>query len=216
MAVRRLRSRPARIASRSQPENCRPGPRPDHRQLSGGQAGLGGHSRSCGGRRSSTRAGCRSRPCGCVARHAGHGLHPGVGGGDVLHDVPAVSPVGQQGAHPGVRHHALHAARRGRPDEGLQATASHHEPHHAARRRPLLLGGSRVPRAPAPMRRWSRSSRTTYFEDLTAWSRSGQVLDGFAAGKPPRPGSQTGRRPRHALRVGRRRSKNLPRPASSQ
>ena len=60
-------------------------------------------------------AGCSQPAIEYVGRHAGHGLHPRAGSGDLLHDVPAFAG-GQGRPHPGVRHHALHAARRGRPE----------------------------------------------------------------------------------------------------
>ena len=46
-----------------------------------------------------------------VADMLGHGAHPRARGRDLLHHVPARAG-GQEGARPGLRHHALHAARR--------------------------------------------------------------------------------------------------------
>ncbi|KAK0329387.1 hypothetical protein LTR94_037043, partial [Friedmanniomyces endolithicus] len=63
------------------------------------------------------RLGVRAVAARC-RRAAGHGLYPGAGGRDLLHHVPA--DAGRHGrADPGVRHHAVHAARLQRSDARL-------------------------------------------------------------------------------------------------
>ena len=77
-------------------------------------------------------------------RHAGHGLHPRLRDRHLLHDVPAL-PGGEEGARVGVRHDALHAARRRGAGRGVQAAhPSRAAPPLGGRR--FLLGGGRVPR----------------------------------------------------------------------
>ena len=63
-----------------------------------------------------------------VAQHAGYGLYPRLRGRHLLHDVPTVAGR-QQGPYPGVRHDALHAARRRGSEDGLPRKISP-DPHH--------------------------------------------------------------------------------------
>ena len=94
----------------------------DNCALSAGQAGLGRDpaalARAGAERQLGVEAGARIH-----RRHAGHVLHPRAGSGDLLHHVPAAAG-GQDRPYPGLRHHALHAARRRGPEEGLPEHAS--------------------------------------------------------------------------------------------
>src|SRR3984893_9472653 len=74
---------------------------------------------------------------------AGHALHPRAGDRDLLHDVPAAAGR-QEGACPGLRHHAVPAARRRRHHRGVP------EPDPSGslsslQGRQFQLGRSRVP-----------------------------------------------------------------------
>ena len=112
-------------------------------------------------------------------RHAAHALHPRARGRDLLHAVPA-----EAGRHArpcaGVRHDALHAARRRGADGRLprqRSTTTSSTPTTTARcrgRRSNALGAC----VNAPM---VMIFKDTY-EDLTP-ERLGEIIDAFAAGK---------------------------------
>ena len=102
--------------------------------------------------------------------------------------VPAAAGR-QEGPRPGLRHHAVPAARRGRLIEVCQHRI-HHDPFHLSTdgnfswEEVECLGAC----VNAPMVLiW----KDTY-EDLTKES-FGKVLDGFASGNPPKPGPQVDR-----------------------
>ena len=126
------------------------------------------------------------------------------GSGDLLHHVPAAAG-GQDRPYPGLRHHALHAARRGGPEEGLPERI-HHDPHHLSAdgnfswEEVECLGAC----VNAPM---VQIFKDTY-EDLTPESLE-QLIDDLAAGRKVKVGPQIDRHhaapeggPDHADRAG--------------
>src|SRR5260370_28782340 len=74
---------------------------------------------------------------------AGHALHPRAGDRDLLHDVP-VAAGRQEGARPGLRHHAVPAARRRRHHRGVPE-AHPSRSLSSLQGRQFQLGRSRVP-----------------------------------------------------------------------
>ena len=120
-------------------------------------------------------------------RHARHALYPRAGSRDLLHPVPA-----EAGRHPrpypGLRHDALHAARRRRADRASASRRSIHEPFHPNESGTLsweeveCLGAC----VNAPM---VMIFKDTY-EDLTP-EQLDEIIDRFDAGKgdsvPPGP-----------------------------
>src|SRR6266446_782358 len=91
------------------------------REISGRPSGVRGDSDSVAGPGTARRLGFGSGdPRG--RRSTRHALHPRTGDRDLLHDVPAAAGR-QEGARPGLRHHAMPAARRRRYHRGVP------EPH---------------------------------------------------------------------------------------
>ena len=80
------------------------------REISGRPPAIGDHSAAVAraGAERRLAAGGGDPPC---RRDARHGAYPRAGGRDLLHDVPA-GAVREEGPRPGLRHHAVHAARR--------------------------------------------------------------------------------------------------------
>ncbi len=110
-------------------------------QIPRGPSGLGGDLAAVAGPgagRLGDRAGDPRR-----RRAARHGPYPRARDRHLLHHVQPRAGR-RQGAHPGVRHDALLAARRQRSQGGLPPPHRRRAP--PVRRRRLLLGGGRVPR----------------------------------------------------------------------
>ena len=122
-------------------------------------------------------------------RHARHGLHPRLRGRDLLHDVPARRRSGKK-AHVQVCGTTPCMLRGAEALVEVCKRRIHHDPHHLSAdgnfswEEVECLGAC----ANAPM---VQIFKDTY-EDLTP-ELFEKVLDGFAAGKPPKPGSQIGR-----------------------
>ena len=123
-----------------------------------------------------------------VAEMLGMAQHPRARDRHLLHHVP--SRAGRrQGAHPGLRHDALLAARRRRAQGRLPPP--HRRTSTTCRPTARSRGRRSSASAPASTRRWSRSDADTY-EDLTAASFE-KLLDDIAAGRPVKPGPQIDR-----------------------
>ena len=124
MANRRLAASP-NSSRRNSPSRRRisPGRNKQIAKYPEGRQGVGGDpaavARAGAGRRlAAAEAAIRAR-----RRHARHGAYPRARGRDLLHHVPARAGR-QEGARAGLRHDAVHAARRRRAVQGLPPIAS--------------------------------------------------------------------------------------------
>ena len=156
-------------------------------KISAGPAGLGGDRDHVAGAGTERRLGFGSSD----PRHrrsARHALHPRARGRDLLHHVPAAAG-GQEGAHSGLRHHAVPAARRRRTDRDVPAP---HPPRSVpvVEGRRFQLGRGRMPRRlrqradGADLERYLRGSHQGKFWQAAGWFCVGYATEARTTERP--------------------------------
>ena len=178
-----------------------------HRPLSAGAAAERDHPaarpRPAPDRRGDGDAGLAADPGDRVRRRrARHALYPRLRGRDLLHDVQP--RAGRPLPRPGLRHHAVHAARLGRCARRLLRQGAEEGPHH--RGRPVHLDRGRMPRrlrqrADGPdQRRQLRGPDLREHDRDPRGARQGRDAEARPAGRSP--DQLPRRRPDHAARDG--------------
>ena len=157
------------------------------RKISAGPAGLGGDSDPVAGAGTARRLGFGSGDPR-RRRSARYALHPRAGNRDLLHHVPAAAGR-QESPRPGLRHHAVQAARRRRPDRGVPAPYPSRSVSSVGRRR-FQLGRGRVPRRlrqradGADLERYLRRPDQGEFRQGAGWLCGRQSAEARSAERP--------------------------------